>query len=223
VPDAKVTILGHTDAIGGDAYNIDLSKRRALAVTQELVRRGVRPEQLSMVAIGKNQPIAPNTTDEGRALNRRVEFMISASQEANRALVQQHRINRAYLPTTAHEPPPPVAANKVVVSVFNFTTNLNITINRVNSTDGAQSRPDQSPGRPTKQPNVDSQGAKPQEPPNQVGNTTPPEQPGIILRDSGEIRLQQPEDMAFNLKEPDAVNVKPLDEEFKPFELPPGS
>jgi outer membrane protein OmpA-like peptidoglycan-associated protein len=100
VPDARVLVLGHTDAIGSDSYNIDLSKRRAVSVMQELIRRGVRPPELATVAIGKNQPVAPNDTEEGRALNRRVEFMISASQEANLTLVEKRRINVAFLQTS---------------------------------------------------------------------------------------------------------------------------
>ena len=85
VPDAQLTLLGHTDAIGSDQFNEDLSMRRARNVFQALVNRGVNPAQLSTVAIGKNQPIASNETEEGRARNRRVEFLISASQDANLA------------------------------------------------------------------------------------------------------------------------------------------
>ena len=69
VPDARVLILGHTDAIGSNDYNIDLSKRRAVSVMQELIRRGVRLSELATVAIGKSQPVAPNDTEDGRALN----------------------------------------------------------------------------------------------------------------------------------------------------------
>jgi outer membrane protein OmpA-like peptidoglycan-associated protein len=77
VPDAALTVLGHTDGVGSDSYNIELSRRRAEAVMAALVARGVKPDQLSEVAIGKRQPIAPNSTIEGRALNRRVEFLVS--------------------------------------------------------------------------------------------------------------------------------------------------
>lgn len=97
VPDAALTVLGHTDAIGTDAYNIDLSKRRAAAVMRALVARGVNPAQLTEVAIGKNQPIAPNSTENGRALNRRVEFLISAGTAANLAAVQQYVPPAGYL------------------------------------------------------------------------------------------------------------------------------
>ena len=107
VPDAQVLLLGHTDAIGTDAYNIDLSRRRAVSVMEALIARGVRPSQLSTIAIGKRQPIAPNDTGDGRARNRRVEFVISTSQAANVELVRRRRTFEEYLKTT----PTDVAVN----------------------------------------------------------------------------------------------------------------
>jgi outer membrane protein OmpA-like peptidoglycan-associated protein len=88
----QLTVLGHTDAIGTDAYNMQLSRRRAATVVRELVARGVRPGQLSIVAIGMRQPVAPNGTPEGRALNRRVEFVVSRSLAANIATVEQTEV-----------------------------------------------------------------------------------------------------------------------------------
>ncbi len=105
VPDAQLTILGHTDAIGSDTYNFDLSRRRALSVMQELYSRGVRLSQMSTVAVGKTQPVAPNRTDEGRARNRRVEFMISASEQANLTLVSKRRIIAEWLTVDQAEQP----------------------------------------------------------------------------------------------------------------------
>jgi outer membrane protein OmpA-like peptidoglycan-associated protein len=103
VPDAQLTILGHTDAIGSDAYNFDLSRRRAESVMEALADRGVRLGQMSTVAVGKTQPIAPNTSDEGRARNRRVEFMISASERANLLLVSKRRVIAEWLNVDATE------------------------------------------------------------------------------------------------------------------------
>lgn len=97
VPDAALTILGHTDAVGTDGYNIDLSRRRAEAVIKALVARGVSPSQLTEVAIGKRQPLASNETSDGRALNRRVEFLISPAMSANLAAVQQYVVPKSYL------------------------------------------------------------------------------------------------------------------------------
>jgi len=111
VPDAALTVLGHTDAVGTDAYNVNLSARRAANVMQELVQRGVRPSQLSEVAIGKRQPIAPNDTDAGRARNRRVEFLVSSGIDANLAAVQQRVVPASYLSLNDGAPPAPRLAS----------------------------------------------------------------------------------------------------------------
>ncbi len=76
VPDVKVKILGHTDADGQDAANLDLSKRRAAAVKAELAKTfGVNADRLVTDGLGEGQPIAPNDTPSNKALNRRVEFV----------------------------------------------------------------------------------------------------------------------------------------------------
>lgn len=72
----KVRIEGHTDEVGEDRYNLELSQRRALAVYAYLVERGVPAMRLSHVGYGKRCPIVPNTTEEGRAANRRVDFVL---------------------------------------------------------------------------------------------------------------------------------------------------
>ncbi len=87
-PEAAITVLGHTDAVGSDAYNIDLSRRRALHVLRALVDQGLDPGRLSAVAIGKRQPIADNGSAAGRARNRRVEFLISGCLAANLGVVR---------------------------------------------------------------------------------------------------------------------------------------
>ena len=74
-PDWKLTVEGHTDNIGGDAYNLDLSKRRAAAVKEALVTRyHIAPERLSTNGFGSSRPVETNDTLEGRARNRRVEL-----------------------------------------------------------------------------------------------------------------------------------------------------
>ena len=64
-----------------------------------LIARGIPSESLATVAIGKRQPIAPNDSEEGRARNRRVEFMISASQEANFRIVRDRHVVADFLRT----------------------------------------------------------------------------------------------------------------------------
>lgn len=76
VPDVKVKIVGHTDADGQDAANLDLSKRRAATVKAELVKTfGVKGDRLITDGAGETQPVAPNDTPSNKALNRRVEFI----------------------------------------------------------------------------------------------------------------------------------------------------
>lgn len=74
--DLKVSIVGHTDNQGSDEYNLDLSKRRADTVVRYLVSRGIDEERLKAIGMGMRQPVTDNDTEENRAQNRRVEFII---------------------------------------------------------------------------------------------------------------------------------------------------
>jgi len=73
-PSVKVRIEGNTDNIGTAKYNMGLSKRRANSVMEYLVKAGIDKNRLSTIGYGFSKPIATNATDEGRALNRRVEL-----------------------------------------------------------------------------------------------------------------------------------------------------
>ncbi|MCQ8126831.1 OmpA family protein [Methylomonas sp. WSC-6] len=73
-PGLTIEIQGHTDSYGSDAYNQDLSERRALSVKNELVSQGVKASRLTTVGFGESQPVESNETDEGRAYNRRVNY-----------------------------------------------------------------------------------------------------------------------------------------------------
>jgi OOP family OmpA-OmpF porin len=73
-PELKVVVEGHTDSTGAQTYNIDLSRRRAQAVMDYLVGKGVSPSRLSARGYGPDRPIADNATKLGRSKNRRVQF-----------------------------------------------------------------------------------------------------------------------------------------------------
>ncbi len=73
-PGMRLELQGHTDSIGTEAYNMGLSRRRAEAVRNYLVRQGISASRLSTVGYGETRPVATNATPEGRAQNRRVEL-----------------------------------------------------------------------------------------------------------------------------------------------------
>jgi outer membrane protein OmpA-like peptidoglycan-associated protein len=75
-PDRRVQIEGFTDSVGGDAYNQDLSERRAEAVKAALTMRGIDPSRIATEGYGKAYPVASNGDSGGRQLNRRVEVVI---------------------------------------------------------------------------------------------------------------------------------------------------
>jgi OOP family OmpA-OmpF porin len=71
-----IEVIGHTDDVGDDAYNQELSEQRAAAVSQYLIDAGVDASKMVAIGAGENSPIATNTTLEGRAENRRVEVLV---------------------------------------------------------------------------------------------------------------------------------------------------
>jgi OOP family OmpA-OmpF porin len=76
-PDVKIEVQGHTDSKGSDAYNLDLSNRRANSVKDYLViNHGINPDRLMARGYGESKPVASNDSDAGRAQNRRVEFVV---------------------------------------------------------------------------------------------------------------------------------------------------
>ena len=75
-PTVRIKIVGHTDADGADAVNLDLSKRRGASVKNELVKTfGIDASRIESDGMGETKPIAPNDTPANKALNRRVEFV----------------------------------------------------------------------------------------------------------------------------------------------------
>lgn len=76
-----VDVYGHTDDTGSDAYNQDLSQRRAVAVATVLANQGIDQRRFYVVGRGESQPIATNASEAGRSQNRRVEIQISPIQQ----------------------------------------------------------------------------------------------------------------------------------------------
>ena len=75
-PEKEVVIEGHTCWVGTEDYNLGLSLRRATSVKNYLVEKGIKPERLIVKGSGEENPVADNTTIEGRKMNRRVEFKV---------------------------------------------------------------------------------------------------------------------------------------------------
>jgi outer membrane protein OmpA-like peptidoglycan-associated protein len=76
-PDLRLEVDGHTDSVGSDAYNQQLSEKRAAAVRDYLVQQGLPMASATVMGFGKTQPVASNATAVGRRQNRRVELVVS--------------------------------------------------------------------------------------------------------------------------------------------------
>lgn len=79
-PERKVLIEGYTDSVGAQAYNLSLSERRAQAVRTALAQRGIDSARIAAHGYGKAHPVADNHSADGRAMNRRVEIVITDDQ-----------------------------------------------------------------------------------------------------------------------------------------------
>ncbi len=76
----RVEISGHTDSVGSETYNQGLSLRRAQSVMNYLIQRGIAASRMEARGYGEYQPVAPNTTREGRRQNRRIEFRVLSTE-----------------------------------------------------------------------------------------------------------------------------------------------
>ncbi|PCE63786.1 OmpA family protein [Sediminicola luteus] len=92
-PQSNILIEGHTDSTGNDDYNLQLSKKRAQAVTDYLVGHGIAKSRFTTKGYGEAQPKGDNATEEGRAQNRRVEFAIVANDELKQQAQEEARKN----------------------------------------------------------------------------------------------------------------------------------
>src|SRR6266567_1990515 len=84
-PGLVLQIEGHTDSVGGDEFNQQLSERRASSVREFLAEQGVSPSSITARGFGKTQPVASNETAEGRQRNRRVELVVNGDAIGNTA------------------------------------------------------------------------------------------------------------------------------------------
>lgn len=75
-PQTSILVAGHTDSTGTEVYNQELSERRAMTVKNTLVGQGVSPDRIRTIGFGQGSPVADNSTEAGRQLNRRVVITI---------------------------------------------------------------------------------------------------------------------------------------------------
>lgn len=88
VPNMNLMIIGHTDSQASDSYNMELSRERAESVKAYLVSQGVDASKLSTKGMGESEPIAENSTEQGRFRNRRIEFVVNdETNSANDGMV----------------------------------------------------------------------------------------------------------------------------------------
>jgi len=75
-PNLRIRVVGHTDSVGSETYNQQLSEKRARATADYLISQGVSSSQVSVEGRGESEPRASNSTADGRAQNRRVEIYL---------------------------------------------------------------------------------------------------------------------------------------------------
>jgi outer membrane protein OmpA-like peptidoglycan-associated protein len=90
-PETEVLIVGHTDSVGSDEYNMGLSYRRAEAARSFLAQQGIAAGRVRVEGRGESEPVADNNTEAGRAQNRRVEVAIFASEEYREQILRENR------------------------------------------------------------------------------------------------------------------------------------
>jgi outer membrane protein OmpA-like peptidoglycan-associated protein len=81
VSNLNVEIIGHTDSIGSADYNKDLSMKRAISVREYLISKGISADRFTCKGMGASEPLLPNTTEENRSKNRRIEFKFYSKEQ----------------------------------------------------------------------------------------------------------------------------------------------
>lgn len=113
-PDLRLEVQGHTDNQGSDAYNLELSRKRAETVCAYLELFGVAAQRLRPKGYGETRPVAGNDTKQGRAKNRRVELVkIQAGQTTSRQPAPQNSGLKANAPSSRPEPRQRAGTNKI--------------------------------------------------------------------------------------------------------------
>lgn len=92
-PNTDILIVGYTDGVGSQEYNLPLSEKRAASVVTYLKSQGIASHRLTSIGMGKEEPRATNETQEGRAQNRRVEFAITANDKMKQEAQQEAGYN----------------------------------------------------------------------------------------------------------------------------------
>ena len=88
-PETNILVVGHTDSVGAEDYNMTLSKNRATSVTNYLINNGISRSRLTTDWFGETQPIQDNSTSEGRAKNRRVNIAVLPNDKMNKKKKKQ--------------------------------------------------------------------------------------------------------------------------------------
>jgi OmpA family len=134
----SLLIVGHTDSIGGEAYNVNLSKQRAFTVATTLQASGVVGKYIHIVPMGKQQPFATNSTPKGRQMNRRVEFFISDIPEATETALRRIEFDPCF--RNDHEPGAPCDATPKRIPIFSPDSDSK-PVSHLNLTTKASERP----------------------------------------------------------------------------------
>lgn len=79
-PKTRVRVAGHTDSVGAERYNLELSQQRAEAVSSYFIAQGVAAQRFEVIGFGESMPISSNDSEQGRANNRRVEIVIVSTE-----------------------------------------------------------------------------------------------------------------------------------------------
>lgn len=82
-PKTLVRVAGHTDSVGAERYNLQLSQQRAEAVSSYFIAQGVAGQRFEVIGFGESMPIASNDNEQGRSINRRVEIVIVSTEGAS--------------------------------------------------------------------------------------------------------------------------------------------